>query len=293
MPDGPVLDSPASADASTRPTAERLVRLKWRHRSFKLPVRVRYDGEILVVLLHGIGCSRESFDDAFASVSMHGYSMCAFDFPGHGAAAGLLSPRLLSKPRDFLQAYADVTCQVVRQVKDSGPKISQVFIVGHSMGGAVGVIAASDSDDINGLVNIDGNLVAEDCGIVSRKMAEQSIREFLRTGFPELLADLRKSSGAEFKAWARWCAVANPRAVHQAAQSLVAWSDSGSLLEKFNEIPSRAYIYGSMDDRQYIIKQINWAGIPIKAVPRSGHFAMIDNSSGFYSALSSALAGMR
>ena len=44
-----------------------------------------------MVLLHGIGCSHESFDDAFASVGLHGYSMCAFDFPGHGAAADLLS----------------------------------------------------------------------------------------------------------------------------------------------------------------------------------------------------------
>jgi pimeloyl-ACP methyl ester carboxylesterase len=303
MPDGPVVDSSALggagldsgvvADASTRSAEDRLLRLKWRRRSFKLPVRVRYDGEILVVLLHGIGCSRESFDDAFASVGLHGYSMCAFDFPGHGAAAGLLSRRRLSEPKDFLQSYADVTRQVVRQVKEDGPGIRQVFIVGHSMGGAVGVIAASDCGDIDGLVNVDGNLVAEDCGIVSRKMAEQSLRAFLRTGFAELLAGLRESSGAEFKAWARWCAMANPRAVHRAARSLVSWSDSGKLLEKFNEIPSRAYMYGAADDREYIIKQIDSPRVSIAPVPGSGHFAMIDNALEFYRVLSSALSSMR
>ncbi len=293
MPDSPVLDSPVSADTSTGPAAERLLRLKWRRRSFKLPIRVRYDGEILVVLLHGIGCSRESFDDAFASVGLHGYSMCAFDFPGHGAAASLLSRRRLSKPKDFLQAYADVTRQVVRQVKEDGPQIRQVFIVGHSMGGAVGVIAASRSDDINGLVNIDGNLVAEDCGIVSRSMAEQSLYDFLRTGFSEFLTELRGSTGAEFKKWAGWCAMANPTAVHRAARSLVAWSDSGKLLEKFNEIPLRAYIYGAADDREYVIKQIDREGVPIEAVLDSGHFAMIDNAPGFYRAVSSALSSMR
>ena len=282
----------ALADAWIGSAEYRRVPISWDGVSLSLPVRVRYDGETLVVLLHGIGCSSESFADAFRSASLRGYSMCAFDFPGHGRAADLLSARNLLEPTDFLRSYADVTRQVVRWVKKSEQGISAVFIVGHSMGGAVGVIAASGDDDISGLVNIDGNLVAEDCGIVSRRMAGQSMSEFLRTGFSEFLAELRKSSGEDFNAWAEWCAEANPAALHRAAQSLVAWSDSGKLLEMFNRIPARAYLYGAADDREYIIKQIGWARISIAGVRDSGHFAMIDNATEFYRALSSALAGM-
>jgi len=285
-------DEASLTDASAQSADDRLLQLKWDGKPFRLPARVRYSGETLVVLLHGIGCSSEAFDDAFTSASLQGYSVCAFDFPGHGGAANLLSVRHFRESTDLLWSYADLTRQVVSRVKKDGPGISQVFIAGHSMGGAVGVIAATEDDDISGLVNIDGNLVAEDCGIVSRRMAEQSLNEFLRMGFSELLAELRKSSGADFKAWARWCSMANPAAVHRAAQSLVRWSDSGKLLEMFNNIPARAYLYGDADDREYIVKQIEWARITIASVRNSGHFAMIDNVIEFYRALSSALAGM-
>jgi pimeloyl-ACP methyl ester carboxylesterase len=244
-------------------------------------------------LLHGIGCSGESFDDAFESDSLPGYSICAFDFPGHGQAAGVLSVDQLAASQDLLRSYADVTHQVIRQVKQRDPRITRVIIVGHSMGGAVGVLAAAGSDDVGGLVNIDGNLVAEDCGIVSRKMAEQPREEFTRMGFSELLAGLRASTGEDSKAWAAWCAKANPSALHQAAQSLVWWSDSGKLLEKFNQLSARAYLYGAVDDRGYVINQISRARTTIVAIRDSGHFAMIDNARDFYRLLSAVLDGMR
>lgn len=266
---------------------------EWDGRPTVLPIRVRYSGEKLVILLHGIGCSSESFDDAFEAASLQSYSICAFDFPGHGRAAGLLSARHLDEPADLLRSYADITHQVVRWIRKDEPRISQVFLAGHSMGGAVGVIAASEDGDISGLINIDGNLVAEDCGIVSRRMAKQSLDEFLKAGYSEFVAELGKSSGEDFKAWARWCAKANPTAVHQAAQSLVSWSDSGELLEMFNKIPARAYLYGDADDRQYIVKRIAGPRVKIESVQGSGHFAMIDNVTGFYGTLAAVLAGMR
>jgi pimeloyl-ACP methyl ester carboxylesterase len=287
MPDGT-----ASADAWTESAECRRPHLEWDGLPVSLPVRVRYSGETLVVLLHGIGCSSESFADAFGAASLRGYSICAFDFPGHGHAASLIPDTDLQRPADFLRLYADLTRQVVRWVKGDGPGINRVLLVGHSMGGAVGVITASDSHDISGLINIDGNLVAEDCGIVSRRMAEQSLDEFLRAGYREFLAELRRSSGKDFKAWAGWCAEASPTALHQAARSLVIWSDSGKLLEKFNKLPARAYLYGAADDRGYIIKQIDRTRITIVGIRDSGHFAMIDNAKDFYRILSALLDGM-
>lgn len=285
--------SAAAGGARATPGEDRLLQVTWDGRSCRLPVRVRYSGEALIVLLHGLGCSSESFSGAFTSASLLGYSICAFDFPGHGQAASLLAGTLLEGPADFLPLYAGLTRQVVRQARRARPGISHVFLVGHSMGGAVGVIAASDSGDIAGLVNADGNLVAEDCGIVSRRLAGLSLSEFLETGFPGFLAELRGSGRADLGAWARWCSLASPVAVHQAARSLVHWSDSGRLLELFNKIPARAYLHGGTDDREYIVRQLKPAPVLVAGVRDSGHFAMIDNATGFYDAVSLALAGMR
>lgn len=267
------------------------VPLKWCGTSMELPVRLRCSGDSLVVLLHGIGCSSESFNAAFSIASLQGYSICAFDFPGHGRASGVLPDVRLLEADDFLSSYADVARQVIRWVKKRQPRISRVFIVGHSMGGAVGAIVARGSG-ISGFVNVDGNLVAEDCGIVSRRMAEQSLDEFRQRGYKNFVAELEDSPAADLRVWASWCSLANPVALHRAAQSLVEWSDGGKLLEAFNSMPVRAYLYGGMDDRGYITKRISSVQTTIETIEGSGHFAMIDNPAEFYSVLSAVLGKM-
>ena len=112
------------------------------------------------------------------------------------------------------------------------------------MGGAVAVIAADDDSRVDALVSIDGNLVAEDCGIVSRKIAEQDSDGFAGSGFGEFVKDLRDSDRLDFRTWAQWCEGADPAVFHETAKSLVQWSDSGKLLARFNAFKDKAYLYG-------------------------------------------------
>jgi hypothetical protein len=75
--------------------------------------------------------------------------------------------------------------------------------------------------------------------------------------------------------------------MHAAARSLVEWSDSGKLLEQFNSIEKRAFLYGECADKAYLLPRIEDA--IIAAVPAAAHFMMVDNPAAFYSILAAAL----
>jgi len=245
----------------------------------------RYASADLLVLLHGLGCSKESFAAAFSSPDLDRYSICAIDLPGHGKSTGRLARELYT-----LSSYAAITQSVISQVPSPDGRPHRLFLAGHSMGGAVGVIVAGMLQSRGTkahLVSVDGNLVGEDCGLVSRSIAAQEPKRFAAEGYAHLLADLRSSGREDFNAWARWCESALPDAVHAAARSLVAWSDREVLLRMFNNMGNKAFIYGARDDKTYVLKRLKRAAkLPITA---AGHFMMVDNEKSFYQGLSGAL----
>jgi pimeloyl-ACP methyl ester carboxylesterase len=235
----------------------------------RLSVKSRMVSDDLVVLLHGFGCAKECFDDAFVAEGLQDLSICTFDFPGHGDSersnASVYS----------LQSYADITNILLEKLS---PK--KVSMVCHSMGGAVGLIATQERNDVTMFVNVEGNLVASDCGIVSRSTASQSFNTFKRSGYRKFLQDLRRSGRKPDKAWARWYAQADPCALHETAMSLVEWSDSNKLLALFKSLHGRAYIYGENEIKDYLIADLQ--DVSSYRIPDAGHFVMLDNPDAFY-----------
>lgn len=243
--------------------------IKYDGKLIRLSVKLRMVSDDLVVLLHGFGCAKECFDDAFAAEGLRDLSICTFDFPGHGDSersnASVYS----------LQSYADITNTLLEELS---PK--RVSMVCHSMGGAVGLIATQERNDVAMFVNVEGNLVALDCGIVSRSTASQSFGTFKRSGYQKFLQDLRRSGIRPDKAWARWYALADPRALHETAMSLVEWSDSNKLLDLFKSLHGRAYIYGENEIKDYLIPDLQ--DVSTHRIPAAGHFVMLDNPGAFY-----------
>jgi pimeloyl-ACP methyl ester carboxylesterase len=266
-------------------TTEFALNCRYRGQDVRVAVKFRRASDDLVVLLHGIGCSKESFDAAFATPELDIYSICAIDLPGHGKSSKGLSHELYT-----LSSYAAVTKRAISQLQKRNGEPFRVYIAGHSMGGAVGVLVAGMRQirgKITHLVNVDGNLVGEDCGLVSRSIAVQSPDRFAEEGFGRLLTELRTSGRGDFAAWAQWCEQAVPDAVHAAARSLVAWSDREVLLRQFNQLVSKAFVYGALDDKEYLLKRLErTAQLPVTA---AGHFMMVDNEKAFYETLSDAL----
>lgn len=261
--------------------APRLGQVPVRHNDedVLISTKTRAGGGHLVVFLHGWGCAKDSFDFAYTAEALAGYSLCAVDLPGHGDS-GVLAPASYS-----LQSYADIVRDVVGRLA-----YDRVSLVCHSMGGAVGLLASLEMPDLDSFVNIEGNLVAEDCGLVSRQTAEQSETDWVTGGFDRFVGGLRSSPRTDLRAWGRWCAACDPWALHQSARSLVEWSDSDKLTTYFRDITARAYIYGSENTglEQYLLPRLD--GTAIRHIHGAGHFPMMTNPGACYPAVADLLA---
>jgi pimeloyl-ACP methyl ester carboxylesterase len=246
--------------------------LNYNDQDIHLSAKLRLINESLIIFMHGFGCAKECFDAAFSADGLKNFSICTFDFPGHGNSSRA------SASTYSLQFYADIVNMLIDLI--SPTKVSMVC---HSMGGAVGLIATQGRRNLDVFVNVEGNLVAEDCGIVSRGIARQSHRAFTRQGFKKFLDGLRASDRDGDQAWAPWYAQADPAALHESARSLVEWSDTGKLLDLFEGLKDKSYVYGTSDSKSYLLQHLN--GISSYAIPESGHFVMLDNPRAFYSLL--------
>jgi pimeloyl-ACP methyl ester carboxylesterase len=245
----------------------------------ELAARIRPGGRDLLLCLHGLGCAKESFDSAFQAEPLSGLSICAFDFPGHGATTSPL-------PGYTLEAYAELTARVVELLSPE-----RLFLVGHSMGGAVALVAGPDLARLASFVSIEGNLVAQDCGLVSRGAAGMPQDRFVRHEFPRFAAALAAAPEPALRAWASWCARADPVAFHQVATSLVKWSDSGKLLDLCTSLPRAAYIHGTgSGDLSYLLPW--WDGLPVYPISGSGHFPMVDHPSALWQAVAEVVGNL-
>ena len=234
---------------------------------------LRRSGNSLIVFLHGLACAKESFAAAFSIDAIRGFSICALDFPGHGSS-GRLNYRQYS-----IQAYADIVNLLIDELAPD-----RVYLVCHSMGGAVGLVAARDRRDVACFISAEGNLVAEDCGLVSRHIATQSPEAFEREGYQSFLGELQASQSHDCLMWANWCARADPLAIYQSARSLVEWSDAGHLIGMFRKLDFKAYIYGDKEPKRYLTRTL--CDVPTRSVPGAGHFMMTDNPADFYATVS-------
>lgn len=250
--------------------------VKHNQDAIRLSAKLRLASDHLVVFLHGLGCAKECFEAAFSFKELRDLSICTFDFPGHGRSmrSGISSYSL--------QSYADITNSLIQRIPHT-----TVSLVCHSMGGAVGLIVTQERKDLRTFISVEGNLVAQDCGIVSRNTANQSLRNFKRKGFKGFLERLQTSQDADDKAWAKWYAKSDPSALHESASSLVEWSDSGKLLDLFRSLRDKAYVYGEDESKSYLLPELT--GLTSCAVPRAGHFVMLDNPESFYSLLAQLL----
>ncbi len=246
------------------------------HRNLNLSIAAKRrnnpQSDTTLVFLHGLGCAKECFDKAFEADTLKEFSLLTFDFPGYEES---------SKPDGFsysMEDQAEVALSVIKQLETK-----KTVLVAHSMGGTIGLLAAQQLDNLVGFVNVEGNLVAEDAGIISRRTADQPESEFLAHGFDNFLAGLKNAGRSDFSAWAEWYEKSDRRAVYRSSQSLVEWSDSGKLMSYFNELPHKAFIYGDEESKDYLLRQFR--DVKTHCIPNSGHFMMLDDPEKFYEAI--------
>lgn len=261
---------------------EHRVPVKYAGRQIHVAARGRLSSPLgsgtgeLIVFMHGLGCAKESFVQAFEQERLRSYSIYTFDFPSHGGSdrpdADLIS----------LKAYADLARLLIRR---QAPR--RVHLVCHSMGGVAGLILAGKLPNLGSFVSVEGNLVSADCGLISRTMADQPRKSFVSHGFRRIVDQLSASERLDLRQWARWFAASDPAAVHALARDLVRWSDTGNLIEAFHKLDNRAYVFGHRSHLDHLWPDLN--GVPTYGIPGAGHFPMLDNPTSFYATLADIL----
>jgi len=223
--------------------------------------------EDLILFLHGIGSVKENFTAFWEAPDLEGLPLLAPDLPGHGASQGL-APK-----SSTMEGMATAVCGLLQ---DRMRQAERLHVVAHSMGGAVGLLLAQQSSiPLVSFVNVEGNLVAEDCGMLSRRTAETDLELFRDQKFTRLKARAGDAHDPTLRAWADWVAACPAEAFHTAARSLVAWSDSGKLLEIFRGLPvAKAYVYGEKSANPDVLAHLE--NVPRYRIPDCGHFVMIE-----------------
>ncbi len=239
--------------------------------TIEITADVRDTGSEIIFFIHGLGCTRESFVDAWNSHRLTDYSLISPDLPGFGE-----SPEN-SKFSYRLEDHAEI-CRLLLE-KYPGDK---VHLVGHSMGGAIALLLIDLSPGrIASFTNVEGNLFNTDCSISRSAVTSPSFESFKQTLFNRLkYFDILKTDRGT-KLWAEWIEKSSPAAFNKSAKSLVRWTDSGMLLQKFKDLKcKKIYFCGEKNSHRKVLDLIS--EIQIVSISKSGHFPMNDNPNEFY-----------
>ncbi len=241
-----------------------------RGQNFSLPY-IQRDGTDgpAVLFVHGLGGAKENFYAALQSPALADCTLLSFDEPGTGLAefdpdAGL-----------DVSGLADLSQELADRLLP-GP----YFLAGASMGGLIALlqIRRHGLGRIRGLINLEGNLCAEDC-MFSRRAVGHSPQDFSTTVFERIIEELRSSRHTGDHIIADNLALnVDPRAYHTYSFETVAESDTGRLLEDFLRLPlPRLFLYGEVNRTLSYLPRLRNSAITVPEIPRSAHFLFYDN----------------
>lgn len=255
------------------------IELVHKGRHFKIDVVCRRGRTGAVVYLHGLGCSKNDFHVAYHRPELEAYTLLAFDFPGCGN-----SPY----PENATLGIDDLVR--ITQLVLAALSIKEIVLIGHSMGGLVGLLFAERySAMVSGFINVEGNLAPEDC-FFSRAVAQSDFQQFATTSFPALKRRLAQEPQIGLRLYAQNLEHASARAYFELAPSLVDYSDHGNLVQRFTalHIP-KLFIYGSANRQLSYLPRIRESDCAVTEIPASGHFPFHDNPPAFYRAIAGFL----
>ncbi|MFK5895052.1 MAG: alpha/beta hydrolase, partial [Pseudomonadota bacterium] len=217
-------------------------------------MNTQYGSKGDILFIHGLGCSKESFNDAFTATGLSDYNLIAPDLPGFGVSSkedNILYE--MSNQAEYLKSLLDIL------------KINNPIIIAHSMGGAIALLLIEQLKSIRHFFCLEGNLVAEDCSI-SRKVAALSQDYFVNKEYidhPLKYRCQRLSSDPE----------ASPVSYYKSSVSLLKLTESGKLLEKYLKLECpKTYIYGEENKNTRAVSLLE--GEDLVEVDGCGHFMM-------------------
>lgn len=227
------------------------------------------DSTELVLFIHGLACSWDSFRNVLDKDYFPGKSLLLPDLAGFGDS---------SKPEDFSYTMEN-QAHLIDNLLANFPNCN-IHIAAHSMGGAIALLLNEDTlSRVKTFSNIEGNLIGEDCGMLSRGVISVNFTEYCDNLYKKHLIEFNGHHQLRFEK-------TDPLVIYKSADSLVKWSDSGELLCKFKSLNCRkCYFYGEENNNMPVLKKLG----PIEKfmISKSGHGLMTENPDEFYTKLKS------
>jgi len=267
--------------ALSEPPRLDVAHVTFRGRGHDIPYLHRPGSGPTVLFVHGLGGAKENFYWATQSPALARCELLMFDQPGTGQAR--------FSPEDGL----DVSALAELTQAFSARLISRPYILaGASMGGLITLLQMRrhGTDGIRGYVNIEGNLLGEDC-MFSRRALPHSLEEFSKRVFVEGMQDLRRSPRCGDQIIAHNMALnVDVRAYYTYSFETVKESDSGALLEEFLGIRMpKLFLYGDANRHLSYLPRLRASDVRVVEVPDSGHFLFYDNPVATYRAVGAFL----
>lgn len=225
----------------------------------------RLASDALIVMLHGLGCSRLTYQDAWLRPELATYSLMCLDFSGFGQTS---PPEHGALDCEF---HAQTLAATLKAFLARFPH-ERVYLVGHSMGASVALLLDEAVQSLlQCFIFVEGNLVAEDC-FFSREIVGMGSDAFGKS-MPDGI-DLLIGEGEEHF----FLETSKPKALFQTAASLVAMTEDGTFLDKYRGLSlPHTYVHGQESQVPAFVKGC--------AIQHSGHFPMNQNPVAFYTTI--------
>ncbi len=239
-----------------------------KHGKVHFKLSYKQTAEETVIFIHGLACSLDSFRNLFDFNYLSDKNLLLIDLIGFGKST--------KKPSDFsykMEEHASAIAELLASLP-----LWNYHIVAHSMGGAVALFLPEKFFERTlTFTNIEGNLISDDCGALSRGVASSSFYDYENVLFHKQLKEFAGHHQLRFEE-------SSAEAVYQSAVSLVEWSDSGKLLQMFENLGCRkSYFYGEENKAMPVLDRIPFAEKFM--ISNSGHGLMTENPIEFYSLL--------
>lgn len=254
-------------------TSQTVVPVRYRGRNYRLSAWFRDTGEELLLFVHGLGCSKDSWREAWSHAALSGRSLLALDLPGFGS-----SPR----PVDFDYAL-ETQAELLAGVIDANAS-RRICLVAHSMGGAIAMLLPSGAAGrIERLVLVEGRLRASSCGFAA-EVSGVSFEQFDRVNFPRFCRRVRGDPRAAFD-----LDRADRVAFYRSGCSLLDWASGDELLQRFTAFGCpKAYVHGA--ENRHLEELVCLDPRLVHEIEAAGHFVMNDHPDAFYEWLGAWLA---
>lgn len=233
-----------------------------------------------ILFIHGLGCSKDSFEHVWDFPEFEKFSILTVDLIGFGDS---------SKTKEFSYNMKDQAeiCRLIIEKLD----LDEVNLVGHSMGGAIALLLIEKIPErIVSLISLEGNLIGEDCA-ASRRVANVPYEEFKKSVFSKIKQEIKEAKDGSSELWYEMVCKSDSYGVYHSSKSLVEWSDNKRLLDLFLKLKiDKMYIHGDKNSGIPVLKLIK-DKVKTISISNSEHFMMLDNPQEFYQKLSEILLG--